>query len=137
MESVGTPQEARFSAGHQRRQESMSNTRWKTLLAVAMTLGCGGGGSEPAGTSSPPPPASTTPLTIARFAASPSRITSDGTTTLTWSITGAQSVSIDHGIGAVTGNSVTVAPGVSTTYTLTATSAVGTSARAATTVTVT
>jgi hypothetical protein len=115
----------------------MSNTHRKTLMAIAMMLGCGGGGSEPAGTASSPPPASATPPTIANFAASPSKITSDGTTTLTWSITGAQSVSIDHGIGAVTGNSVTVAPGVSTTYTLTATNAGGRSATAATTVTVT
>ena len=52
-------------------------------------------------------------------------------------MTGAQSVSIDRGIGAVTGNSVAVAPGASTTYTLTAVNSSGQSATAVTTVTVT
>ena len=119
----------------------MSQTRLRGVAAVVVllgcVLGCGGGTGEPTTPSSSPPPANSTPPTIASFAASPSRITSDGTTTLTWSVTGAGSVSIDHGIGVVTGNSVTVAPGASTTYTLTATNAGGRTATAATTVTVT
>ena len=106
----------------------MRRTLFRTVTASALVLGCG----EP---SSPPPP--TAPPTIASFAASAPKITSDGTTTLTWSITGAQTVSIDQGIGTVTGNSVAVAPTATTTYTLTATSAEGKSATAKTIVTVT
>jgi hypothetical protein len=44
---------------------------------------------------------------------------------LIWSVTGATSVSIDHGVGAVTGNSIVVTPSATTTYTLTATNAAG------------
>ncbi len=83
------------------------------------------------------PPTGAAAPTIGSFQASAARITSDQATTLTWSITGAQSVSINHGIGVVTGNSVSINPGISTTYTLTATSAAGASATALTTVTVT
>jgi hypothetical protein len=46
-------------------------------------------------------------------------------------------VSIDHGIGTVTGNSVSVTPGVNTTYTLTATNSAGKSVTATAAVTVT
>ena len=108
----------------------MSMTRSVTVMVVALTLGCGGG-TEPA----PPPPASAP--TIASFAASPAKITSDATATLSWSVTGAQSVSIDQGVGLVSGNSVTVAPIANTTYKLTATSAEGRSATATAAVTVT
>ena len=97
------------------------------LLCLGLTLGCGGS-SEPT--------VPTTP-TINSFSAASSRITSDQGTTLTWSVTGAHSVSIDQGIGVVTGTSVTVSPAVTTTYTLTATSASGGSTSATTAVTVT
>jgi hypothetical protein len=46
-------------------------------------------------------------------------------------------VSIDHGVGVVTGSSVTVTPGASTTYTLTAANAAGASVTATAAVTVT
>ncbi|HET9426249.1 MAG TPA: DUF4185 domain-containing protein [Gemmatimonadaceae bacterium] len=101
------------------------------LLCLGIVPGCGGG-SEPAGPKVEP----TTP-TIASFTAAASRITSDQGTTLTWSVSGAQSVSIAPGIGVVTGTSVAVSPTVTTTYTLTATSASGGSATATTAVTVT
>ena len=110
----------------------MSKTLVTVVTVGALVLGCGGAASEP-----PPPPPTSNPPTIASFAASPAKITSDGTTTLTWSITGAQSVSIDQGIGTVTGNSVAVTPAASTTYTLTAMNADGKSATATAAVTVT
>jgi hypothetical protein len=44
---------------------------------------------------------------------------------LNWTTTGAASLSIDQGVGTVTGNSVAVHPTAATTYTLTATNALG------------
>ena len=45
--------------------------------------------------------------------------------TLQWSTTGATSLTIDHGVGSVTGSSVAVNPTATTTYTLTATNPAG------------
>jgi uncharacterized protein DUF4185 len=104
----------------------------RTIIGLIVILGCGGSGSEPTTT---PPTAVPLPI-IATFLATPSRITSDQTTTLTWSVTGAQTVTIDNGVGAVTGSSTTVSPGTSRTYTLSATNSAGTST-ATTPVTVT
>ncbi|MBS1783997.1 MAG: PKD domain-containing protein [Acidobacteria bacterium] len=78
--------------------------------------------------------ASTTTVTITviakpsvtSFTASPASISSGQSSTLAWAVTGATSLSLDNGIGDVTGTtsrSVTLA--VSTTYTLTATNAAG------------
>jgi hypothetical protein len=44
---------------------------------------------------------------------------------LTWNTTGATSLSIDHGVGTVAGNTVSVSPSATTAYTLTATNAAG------------
>jgi PKD repeat protein len=63
--------------------------------------------------------------TIAAFAANPSVIQPGNSSTLSWSVSGADTVSIAPGIGAVTGNSVTVTPSVTTTYTLTAANTAG------------
>lgn len=74
--------------------------------------------------------------TIVTFAASPTSITAGSPSTLSWELgTGSQgaSLSIDQGIGAVSGTSVEVRPTVTTTYTLTATNSAG-SARALATV---
>lgn len=117
---------------------SMGTSVLRMVIAAALFLGCGGGGTDPSGsTTTPPPPTGAAHPTIGSFQASPARITSDQGTTLTWLITGAQSVSINNGIGVVTGSSVSINPGISTTYTLTATNAAGTSATAVTAVTVT
>lgn len=63
---------------------------------------------------------------ITSFTASPNSITSGQTSTLAWATTGATSLSLDNGIGSVTGTtSKAVTPAVSTTYTLTATNAAG------------
>jgi RHS repeat-associated protein len=62
---------------------------------------------------------------ITSFTASPASITSGDTSTLAWTTTGADTLTLDNGIGTVTGTSRGVTPAVSTTYTLTATNAAG------------
>jgi hypothetical protein len=67
---------------------------------------------------------STTPnsSTIVRFDATPSNIAAGQSSTLTWIVQGATSVSINNGIGTVAASgSTTVTPTATTTYTLTAT----------------
>jgi hypothetical protein len=73
---------------------------------------------------------------INSFAAAPTSISAGGTSTLSWSVTGATSLSIDQGVGVVTGTSKDVTPSATTIYTLTATNATG-NATATATVTVT
>jgi hypothetical protein len=65
--------------------------------------------------------------TIQSFSASQSTIAAGQSTTLSWTVDGATSLTIDQGVGMVTGSSLTVAPTVSTTYTLTATNSGGSS----------
>lgn len=72
---------------------------------------------------------------ISSFTASPTSITSGQSSTLSWGVTGATSVSINQSIGTVTGTSRSVSPTVTTIYTLTATNAQG-SVTSNTTVTV-
>ena len=63
---------------------------------------------------------------ISSFTSSPSSITSGQSSTLSFSVSNATSLSIDNGVGTVTGlSSKTVSPTVTTTYTLTATNASG------------
>jgi hypothetical protein len=73
---------------------------------------------------------------IVSFTASPTTISEGQTSTLSWAVTGATSLSIDQGIGSVRGKtSQVVAPDrETTTYTLTATNAAGASATAQVTV---
>jgi len=76
------------------------------------------------------------PPVIASFKATPARIQQGDSTTLTWSTTDAQSVSIDNGVGGkAASGSIQVSPTQSTTYNLTATGSGGT-ANYATSVTV-
>ncbi len=106
------------------------------LAAVVGSTGCGDSSSEPPGTMTPP--TSSVPLpVITSFTATQPRITSDQTTTLTWSVTGAQTVSIDQGVGVVTGTSMAVNPASTRTYTLTAINSAGRAVTATTSVTVT
>lgn len=59
---------------------------------------------------------------IASFTASPMSLTAGQTTRLAWSVTGATVLSVDQGVGVVTGaTGETVAPTSTTAYTLTAT----------------
>jgi hypothetical protein len=66
------------------------------------------------------------PPTIDSFYASPGSISSGGSSTLSWSVSGGTTVSIDQGIGnvALTGTRV-VSPSATTTYTLIATNEAG------------
>lgn len=110
------------------------------LVTVGFTSGCGGSSAEPSATPTPTPtpPTSNVPLpTITSFAATSNRITSDQPTTLAWSVSGAQTISIDQGVGVVSGTSLVVNPGSTRTYTLTATNSAGRAATATTSVTVT
>ncbi|MDR3703600.1 MAG: OmpA family protein [Candidatus Sulfopaludibacter sp.] len=69
-----------------------------------------------------------TSVTIAQFIANPASIQPGQSSTLTWVVQGATSVSISPGIGSVNANSgsTSVTPAQTTTYTLTATGAGGT-----------
>ena len=88
-----------------------------SAVAVLFLLqACGGGGSF-----SPPPPQQQTQPTL-QFSAAATSISSGASTTLSWTATNADSVSIDNGIGTepVSGT-LTVSPAQTTTYTATAT----------------
>jgi beta-glucanase (GH16 family) len=66
--------------------------------------------------------------TISSFAANLSTVTPGQSSTLSWNVNGspAPTISIDQGIGTVSGNSITVSPSATTTYTLSATNSAGT-----------
>jgi len=75
-------------------------------------------------------------LSILSFSVMPSAIVTGQSTTLSWTTSGATSVSIDNGVGSQSvSGSVTVSPAQTTLYTLTATGPSG-SVTAQTTVTV-
>ena len=85
----------------------------------------------------PPVPPPATPPVISSFTASPNSVVAGSSATLAWTVSNATTLSIDQGVGAVTGlTSKTVAPAATTTYTLTATNSGGT-VTATTTLTVT
>lgn len=95
------------------------------IFALFALGACGdGSGSSPA----PPPvvlPGTGVPV-INSFTASPSTLTSGQSAQLAWTVSGATTLTIDQGIGDVTGQSTrTVAPTASTTYTLTASNPTG------------
>ncbi len=69
---------------------------------------------------------------IAAFTASPPSITAGNTATLSWTVSGASSLSLAPGVGAVTGTSTSVSPATTTTYTLTATNADGSTSQSQT-----
>jgi hypothetical protein len=72
------------------------------------------------------PPSGMAPV-IGTFTSGPSTINPGGTSNLVWNVTGANSVSIDHGIGLVNAwGSMAISPATSTVYTLSATNSVGT-----------
>jgi hypothetical protein len=98
------------------------------------TLTANGPGGSATATATVTVSATSAPL-IQSFAASPASITSGGSATLSWSVSNATSLSIDNGVGAVTGTSKAVTPAATTIYTLTA-SGGGGAATARATVTV-
>jgi hypothetical protein len=74
---------------------------------------------------------------VVRFAASPSTIAAGGQSTLSWSTTGASSVSISPAVGTVSANGSTpVSPTTTTSYTISATGTDGKTVTAVVTVTV-
>lgn len=94
----------------------------RVLLAVALAA-CSGSNTAPPSDTQPPPLAR--PV-ISDFHATPSDVPIGGTTTLSWTVSGAASISIDPGVGDVTGLSskmVGVPAGV--VFVLTATNAGG------------
>jgi hypothetical protein len=76
------------------------------------------------------------PPVISSFTATPSLISNAQASTLAWTVSGASTLSIDNGVGLVVGNSISVSPTSTTTYTLTATNPAGVVVTAQTTVTV-
>jgi hypothetical protein len=88
------------------------------LLAVVFIASCTGGPITITGPSQLP--------SINSFDASPASISAGESSSLSWTVTGASTVSIDQGIGnvALTGTRA-VAPAATTIYTLTASSAAG------------
>ncbi len=107
------------SGGQFPNYDGIGNNYW-----VDVVFGSGG-----SGISTPPP---TSAPTIASFTAAPSTITSGQSATLTWSVSGATSITI-NGIGDVsTVTSTSIAPTQTTTYTLTATNSGGSTTATAT-----
>ena len=100
-------------------------------LVLAWILGIAGCGGTSDATGGGANSSGTAPA-IASFAAAPLTVTSGGSATLAWNVTGATSLSIDHGVGAVSGSTVAVTPAATTTYTLTATNGSGSSTASAT-----
>ena len=72
------------------------------------------------------------PPSISSFTATPGTIAAGQSSTLAWVVTGATGLSIDRGVGAVTGTSTVVSPTATTVYTLTATNGSGTMTATAT-----
>lgn len=62
---------------------------------------------------------------ITSFTATPATISAGQTSTLAWAVSNASGLSINQGVGAVSGSSVAVSPLQSTTYTLTASNGAG------------
>lgn len=113
------------------------------LSALAALSGCitvniphnPGSTNTPSSTTVPQTPSSTPSTTptnpgarpvITSFSASPAVVNIGVASTLSWSVSGADSVSIDHGVGSVAlSGSSTVLPAATTVYTLTATNSAG------------
>ncbi|HJW09543.1 MAG TPA: hypothetical protein VJ483_07920, partial [Holophagaceae bacterium] len=121
---------------------------WAVLaaaLALAAAVACGGGGSASGGSAGSSGGSGggsgggggvTTPPTITTFAAQPATISAGQVSTLAWTVSNATSLSLNQGIGTVTGTTRGVSPATTTQYTLSATNSLGT-VTASATVTVT
>src|SRR5580700_3524708 len=120
----------------------MLNKRKVTIVLLSLLLAMFAAGCKKKAPPPPPPPppqptvappAPPAAPTVTSFTAEPSSIDRGQSSTLSWSVTDAASISIDNGIGTVQANaSRRVFPGASTTYTLTATGPGGTKTATAT-----
>jgi len=98
----------------------MRTLRWLPLLALLVVTSC-----QQAAPAVPP--------SIASFTADPPTVHSGDPSTLSWSVTGATTLSIAPGIGDVTGSTaIAVVPITTTAYTLTATNTAGSDTEAVT-----
>jgi len=101
-----------------------------SLLLVALIPGCF---TIPVQAPNTVPPVRTPPVIVA-FNNTPSTVNPGGTSTLLWNVTGADSLSIDQGIGQVEVAGIrVVSPASSTVYTISATNSAGTVTRSTTT----
>ncbi|BDU68956.1 hypothetical protein GETHOR_10570 [Geothrix oryzae] len=89
------------------------------LLAAALACGSRSGGTQAAA------PAPTPAPTIGYFSAPSYLLGGSSSAQLAWQVTGATSLTLDQGIGTVTGSTCWVHPNQTTTYTLTASNAGG------------
>ncbi|MHB8085674.1 MAG: hypothetical protein ACYDHZ_07600, partial [Dehalococcoidia bacterium] len=94
---------------------STMKIRWLILTAVTVLAVCFGPGCGPS------TPATSSSMAITNFDVNPSSITSGQSTTLSWTVTGAKTVTIDQGIGSVAASGTkSISPLASMPYTLTA-----------------
>lgn len=92
--------------------------KFLSSIALCLALAACGGPSIPGGDGNTP--------TITSFSATPATIQAGESSTLSWTVSKAASLSISHDVGDVTGKtSTTVSPTQTTTYTLTATNGAG------------
>jgi hypothetical protein len=99
-------------------------TRPSLLLPIAAALAACGGDSSAAVNA---PPACAVPApTISGFVATPASTLAGQNVTLSWTVSGATSVSLSPGSGTVAGSSLVVAPTAVTQYQLSATNCAGT-----------
>jgi hypothetical protein len=98
-------------------RDSLSVRRARVAIALATLIVAACGGSASSAPTGPRP-------AISSFTASPSWVTAGQSATLSWSVSGATSLSVD-GLGAVTGSSAQVTPAADTTYVLTASNEFG------------
>jgi hypothetical protein len=98
-------------------EASMRVIRWMNLLLAASLLLLFGSAGCSSGSNSVP--------AITSFTASPSTVNPGVSTQLVWAVKGSTALSIDNGVGSVSGTSASVSPAVTTTYTLTASNGAG------------
>lgn len=100
---------------------------WSEEVSRSLTVAAAAPEPEPEPTPTPDPTPEVEEAPVVNFfTADPGEIDEGGSATLAWEVTGADSVTIDHGVGAVNNAGVTVvSPSDTTIYTLTATNSAG------------
>jgi hypothetical protein len=99
------------------------------MAGTGASTGAAGTGNAAGTGGGVPPPGSPT---VTSFTATPATLPAGGgMVTLAWAVTGADSVSIDNGVGAVTGTSVKATVKATTIFTLSATNKKGTTTKSA------